>query len=253
MCPPAATTNSAVSSSSAGERAFPGHGEPAVQQKNTLGHFPSVGGCLDPAARAIRGPSSSDRSIALGCPSRNDPIRTFRPDDRERIDPKTRLTLTAPPPPPTIFTRSRDTYDERMRNGLFGLTQQSWSFVKDIKPGMPLFLYNLSEKRFQGVFEAVSTHPTRRTRAPTPHLVALSFWDKPPGGRVAVGAFCSFPGAGDAVSAVHRGDSGGFVRRGWDRRDDRSPGRRSPSVPARPHTPRAAITPRNSPPRSSTR
>ena len=195
VCPPAATTNSAVSSSSAGERAFPGHGEPAGQQKNTLGHFPSVGGCLDPAARAIRGPSSSDRSIALGCPSWNDPIRTFRPDDRDRIDPKTRLTLTAPPPP-TIFTRSRDTYDERMRNGLFGLTQQSWSFVKDIKPGMPLFLYNLSEKRFQGVFEAVSTHPTRRTRAPTPHLVALSFWDKPPGGRVAVGAFCSFPGRG---------------------------------------------------------
>ena len=97
VCPPAATTNSAVSSSSAGERAFPGHGEPAGQQKNTLGHYPSVGGCLDPAARAIRGPSSSDRSIALGCPSRNDPIRTFRPDDRDRIDPKTRLTLTAPP------------------------------------------------------------------------------------------------------------------------------------------------------------
>ena len=55
-----------------------------------------------------------------------------------------------------------------MRNGLFGLTQQSWSFVKDIKPGMPLFLYNLSEKKFQGVFEAVSTHPMHRARAPAP-------------------------------------------------------------------------------------
>ena len=115
-------------------------------------------------------------------------------------DPTIKTTSTAhhltPPHLLRFSSRSRDTYDERMRNGLFGLTQQSWSFVKDIKPGMPLFLYNLSEKRFQGVFEAVSTHPTRRTRAPTPHLVALSFWDKPPGGRVAVGAFCSFPGRG---------------------------------------------------------
>ena len=57
-----------------------------------------------------------------------------------------------------------------MRNGLFGLTQQSWSFVKDIKPGMPLFLYNLSEKKFQGVFEAVSTHPMHRARAPAPQF-----------------------------------------------------------------------------------
>lgn len=52
--------------------------------------------------------------------------------------------------------RSRDTFDENMQNGLFGLTQQSWSFVKNITPGMPLFLYNLSERLFYGVFEAVS-------------------------------------------------------------------------------------------------
>ena len=99
-------------------------------------------------------------------------------------DPTIKTTSTAhhltPPRLLRFFSRSRDTYDERMRNGLFGLTQQSWSFVKDIKPGMPLFLYNLSEKKFQGVFEAVSTHPMHRARAPAPHLVALSFWDKPP-------------------------------------------------------------------------
>jgi hypothetical protein len=51
---------------------------------------------------------------------------------------------------------SRDTFDENMQNGLFGLTQPSWPFVKRITPGMPLFLYNLTEKRFHGVFEAVS-------------------------------------------------------------------------------------------------
>ena len=99
-------------------------------------------------------------------------------------DPTIKTTSTAhhltPPHLLRFSSRSRDTYDERMRNGLFGLTQQSWSFVKDIKPGMPLFPYNLSEKKFQGVFEAVSTHPKHRARAPAPHLVALSFWDKPP-------------------------------------------------------------------------
>jgi hypothetical protein len=49
-----------------------------------------------------------------------------------------------------------------MRAGLFGLTQGSWSFVKRITPGMPLFLYNLTERRFHGVFEAV------RARASSP-------------------------------------------------------------------------------------
>lgn len=47
-----------------------------------------------------------------------------------------------------------------MQNGLFGLAQQSWSFVKHVTPGMPLFLYNLSERRFHGVFEAVSRSST---------------------------------------------------------------------------------------------
>ena len=97
----------------------------------------------------------------MDSPSRFVSIQTLRPDDKHHID------RTSPDPPPHLlrfFSRSRDTYDERMRNGLFGLTQQSWSFVKDIKPGMPLFLYNLSEKKFQGVFEAVSTHPKHRAR-----------------------------------------------------------------------------------------
>ena len=50
---------------------------------------------------------------------------------------------------------SKDTFDENIASGLFGLTMPSWSFVKNITAGMPLFLYNLSEKRFYGVFEAV--------------------------------------------------------------------------------------------------
>ncbi|EEH55890.1 uncharacterized protein MICPUCDRAFT_47799, partial [Micromonas pusilla CCMP1545] len=55
-----------------------------------------------------------------------------------------------------IFICSRETYDDTTRAGLFGLTQGSWSFVKRITPGMPLFLYNLTERRFHGVFEATS-------------------------------------------------------------------------------------------------
>ena len=55
-----------------------------------------------------------------------------------------------------------------MQKGLFGLTQQSWSFVKNVTPGMPLFLYNLSEKRFHGVFEAVSCGPPHPNPLPLP-------------------------------------------------------------------------------------
>lgn len=130
-------------------------------------------------------------------------------------DPTIKTTSTAhhltPPRLLRFFSRSRDTYDERMRNGLFGLTQQSWSFVKDIKPGMPLFLYNLSEKKFQGVFEAVSTHPMHRASAPAPHLVALSFWDKPPRRAMAARSFFAlFPGLGRR--GIERGSRrlGGF-------------------------------------------
>lgn len=42
-----------------------------------------------------------------------------------------------------------------MRDGLFSMTQESWSIVKDVRPGMPLFLYDASERRIHGVFEAV--------------------------------------------------------------------------------------------------
>ena len=67
--------------------------------------------------------------------------------------------------------RSDATFDDTMRNGLFGLTQQSWSFVKDIQPGMPLFLYNLTERRFHGVFEAVRAERPQRD-PPTLDLAA---------------------------------------------------------------------------------
>ena len=83
-----------------------------------------------------------------------------RLDVASRSCARTEICLSAPPRFSSFYLlssyRSRDTFDEHTQNGLFGLTQQSWSFVKDITPGMPLFLYNLSEKRFHGVFEAVS-------------------------------------------------------------------------------------------------
>lgn len=84
-------------------------------------------------------------------------------------------TLRSPahrtPPPFSHHFRSDATFDDTMRNGLFGLTQQSWSFVKDIQPGMPLFLYNLTERRFHGVFEAVRAERPQRD-PPTLDLAA---------------------------------------------------------------------------------
>ena len=42
-----------------------------------------------------------------------------------------------------------------MRDGLFSMTREAWSIVKDVRSGMPLFLYDTVERQIHGVFEAV--------------------------------------------------------------------------------------------------
>lgn len=99
----------------------------------------------------------------MGC----SPRRPGRPRlvvcvDRRVWHPPNRPLLTSLRPPTTRSlsrSRSNETFGENMQTGLFGLTAHSWRIVNRITPGMPLFLYNLNERRFHGVFEAVSARP----------------------------------------------------------------------------------------------
>jgi hypothetical protein len=62
-----------------------------------------------------------------------------------------------------------------VRDGLFSMTQASWSFVKEVRPGMPLFLYDTSERRIHGVFEAVRL-PTLALRITQDRIRATRFF-----------------------------------------------------------------------------
>lgn len=55
-----------------------------------------------------------------------------------------------------IFLCSDDTLEEHLQRQLLGLTRNCLSLVQRVRPGMPLFLYNLSDKNLYGVFEATS-------------------------------------------------------------------------------------------------
>ncbi|KAL8509252.1 hypothetical protein ACS0TY_016447 [Phlomoides rotata] len=53
-----------------------------------------------------------------------------------------------------IFGCTRNTMRECLANQLFGLPAQHFSYVKNIEPGLPLFLFDYSEKNLHGIFEA---------------------------------------------------------------------------------------------------
>merc|ERR1712038_226394 len=55
-----------------------------------------------------------------------------------------------------IFMCNNDSERECLESGLFGLPKSNWNGVKHITPGMPLFLFNLSQRRMHGVFKASS-------------------------------------------------------------------------------------------------
>ncbi|KAG4184350.1 hypothetical protein ERO13_A09G168100v2 [Gossypium hirsutum] len=55
-----------------------------------------------------------------------------------------------------IFGCKNTTYKECLFKQLFGLPAQHFSYVRNIDPGLPLFLFNYSERKLHGIFEAAS-------------------------------------------------------------------------------------------------
>ncbi|KAK4253361.1 hypothetical protein QN277_010681 [Acacia crassicarpa] len=55
-----------------------------------------------------------------------------------------------------IFGCKNATIKECLSKQLFGLPAQHFSYVKNIEPGLPLFLFNYSDRKLHGIFEAAS-------------------------------------------------------------------------------------------------
>ncbi|XP_068489622.1 uncharacterized protein [Phaseolus vulgaris] len=55
-----------------------------------------------------------------------------------------------------IFGCKNATKKECLSKQLFGLPAQHFSYVKNIDPGLPLFLFNYTNRRLHGIFEAAS-------------------------------------------------------------------------------------------------
>ncbi|XP_031125514.1 B2 protein-like [Ipomoea triloba] len=55
-----------------------------------------------------------------------------------------------------IFVCNNDTMEENLRRQLFGLPPRYRDSVRQITPGLPLFLYNYSTHQLHGIFEAAS-------------------------------------------------------------------------------------------------
>ncbi|CAA2960492.1 kelch 3 [Olea europaea subsp. europaea] len=55
-----------------------------------------------------------------------------------------------------IFGCTRGTFRECLSKQLFGLPAHHFVYVKNIEPGLPLFLFNYSDRTIHGIFEAAS-------------------------------------------------------------------------------------------------
>ncbi|KAL6627375.1 hypothetical protein ACP70R_031101 [Stipagrostis hirtigluma subsp. patula] len=53
-----------------------------------------------------------------------------------------------------IFGCKNNTINECLSKQLFGLPSGHFSYVKNVKPGMPLFLFNYSDRKMHGIYEA---------------------------------------------------------------------------------------------------
>ncbi|KAM2984076.1 hypothetical protein FF2_009929 [Malus domestica] len=53
-----------------------------------------------------------------------------------------------------IFGATKFTIDECLSKQLFGLPAAHYMYVKNITPGLPLFLFNYSDRKLHGIFEA---------------------------------------------------------------------------------------------------
>ncbi|KAG2690997.1 hypothetical protein I3760_09G216600 [Carya illinoinensis] len=56
-----------------------------------------------------------------------------------------------------IFGCKNNTIKECLSGQLFGLPMLHFSYVKNIDPGLPLFLFNYSDRKLHGIFEAASS------------------------------------------------------------------------------------------------
>uniref|UniRef100_A0A2P2IRI6 Uncharacterized protein LOC107431039 n=1 Tax=Rhizophora mucronata TaxID=61149 RepID=A0A2P2IRI6_RHIMU len=56
-----------------------------------------------------------------------------------------------------IFGCNSNTIKECLNKQLFGLPVQHFSYVKNIDPGLPLFLFNYTDRKLHGIFEAASS------------------------------------------------------------------------------------------------
>nr|XP_010921050.1 actin-binding protein IPP [Elaeis guineensis]XP_010921051.1 actin-binding protein IPP [Elaeis guineensis] len=55
-----------------------------------------------------------------------------------------------------IFGCTHNTMKECLSNQLFGLPSLHFSYVKNIEPGLPLFLFNYTDRKMHGIYEAAS-------------------------------------------------------------------------------------------------
>lgn len=78
------------------------------------------------------------------------------PTSKNHQEPKKILSLPPESLGAVIFFCSKDTYNECIKNLIFGLPLESIDFVENIQPGMALFLFNISGRMLHGVFEATT-------------------------------------------------------------------------------------------------
>ncbi|KAF9622877.1 hypothetical protein IFM89_035007 [Coptis chinensis] len=55
-----------------------------------------------------------------------------------------------------IFGCKYETMGECLRNLLFGLPIRHFSYIKNIEPGLPIFLFNYNGRKLHGIYEATS-------------------------------------------------------------------------------------------------
>ncbi|KAL0344423.1 UNVERIFIED_CONTAM: B2 protein [Sesamum radiatum] len=91
------------------------------------------------------------RNTPTFCPSETSPSR------RMASNVKWARTLQKSQLGGVIFGCTKDTMRECLANQLFGLPAQHFLYVKNIEPGLPLFLFNYSERNLHGIYEAASS------------------------------------------------------------------------------------------------
>ncbi|CAK9184627.1 unnamed protein product, partial [Ilex paraguariensis] len=84
--------------------------------------------------------------------------QTFMPNESAPFDPnQSARNLRKIHLGGVVFGCKNNTIRECLVKQLFGLPAQHFSYVKNIDPGLPLFLFNYSDRKLHGIFEAASS------------------------------------------------------------------------------------------------